>query len=120
MNPSTHKSATPTLRARLIRAAFPLYNRLLSPILHAVGASSGACRFQPTCSEYAALAIETHGLLRGAILALGRLARCHPFHPPAYDPVLPNSLAKHTSPPPVTIEEARFPALPAATPPQAP
>ena len=37
------------------------------------------CRFQPTCSEYARQAIVVHGFLRGSLLAIKRIARCHPF-----------------------------------------
>lgn len=53
----------------LIRA----YQYLVSPWL------APACRFVPTCSEYAAEAIERHGLASGAKRAAGRLLRCHPF-----------------------------------------
>ena len=60
----------------LIRA----YQRLLSPAL------GGHCRFTPSCSEYARLAIARHGW-RGVWLALRRLARCHPFGGSGYDPV---------------------------------
>ena len=45
------------------------------------------CRFVPTCSEYALQAIEKHGILRGGRMAVGRILRCHPFHPGGYDPV---------------------------------
>ena len=48
-----------------------------------------SCRFAPTCSEYAQEAIVEHGLARGFWLAVGRLARCHPFHPGGYDPPPP-------------------------------
>ena len=45
------------------------------------------CRFVPTCSEYALRAIEKHGVIRGSIMAVRRILRCHPFHPGGYDPV---------------------------------
>jgi putative membrane protein insertion efficiency factor len=66
------------------RAAIALlgfYKRFLSPLL------PRACRFEPTCSVYAREAIERHGFSRGAVLALRRLLRCHPFHPGGLDPV---------------------------------
>lgn len=47
----------------------------------------GYCRFYPTCSEYAALAIERYGLIKGSYKALGRLLRCHPWNPGGHDPV---------------------------------
>ena len=45
------------------------------------------CRFVPTCSEYALQAIEKYGILHGGSKAVGRILRCHPFHPGGYDPV---------------------------------
>lgn len=47
------------------------------------------CRFAPTCSAYAVEAIETHGALRGAALAMRRVGRCHPWNPGGFDPVPP-------------------------------
>jgi hypothetical protein len=66
--------------ARLVVGALGAYQRLVSPLL------PRACRFAPTCSEYARLAVLEHGAARGTWLALGRVARCHPFHPGGYDP----------------------------------
>lgn len=45
------------------------------------------CRFVPTCSEYALLAIEKYGVARGIKLAVKRVLRCHPFNPGGYDPI---------------------------------
>lgn len=61
----------------LIRA----YQTLLSPLL------PSACRFYPSCSEYARQAIEEFGFLRGTAKGIVRLLKCHPFHPGGYDPV---------------------------------
>ena len=46
-----------------------------------------SCRFTPSCSEFAILALEEHGTWDGGLLALGRLARCHPWNPGGHDPV---------------------------------
>ncbi|NEP42640.1 MAG: membrane protein insertion efficiency factor YidD [Okeania sp. SIO2H7] len=59
------------------------YKILISPLL------PPACRFQPTCSEYAMEAIERFGIFRGGWMAIMRVLRCHPFHPGGYDPVPP-------------------------------
>ena len=45
-----------------------------------------ACRFEPSCSEYAREAVRAHGVARGMWLASWRICRCHPFHPGGYDP----------------------------------
>ncbi len=57
------------------------YRRLVSPVL------PQACRFHPSCSEYALVALRRYGPLRGSWLAARRLARCHPFHEGGIDPV---------------------------------
>ena len=58
-----------------------VYQWTLSPLL------GPACRFYPSCSQYALEAIERFGCLRGGWLAVKRLSRCHPWHPGGYDPV---------------------------------
>jgi uncharacterized protein len=58
-----------------------VYKYALSPLL------PPACRFTPTCSEYATDAIAKYGFLRGSLLGLKRLSRCHPFSEGGYDPV---------------------------------
>lgn len=73
------------MTSHLRRGVFQLYRLLLSPLLHSTGISS--CRFQPTCSDYAEVAIARFGLLRGGWLALRRVARCHPFHKGGLDQV---------------------------------
>ncbi|MGE0882391.1 MAG: membrane protein insertion efficiency factor YidD [Blastocatellales bacterium] len=57
------------------------YKLAISPML------PPACRFTPTCSEYATEAIAKYGFLKGSALGLKRLARCHPFSQGGYDPV---------------------------------
>jgi putative membrane protein insertion efficiency factor len=47
------------------------------------------CRFYPSCSDYAAQAIDLHGPARGSLLAARRLCKCHPWHPGGLDPVPP-------------------------------
>lgn len=49
-----------------------------------------SCRFYPSCATYAEQAIRDHGTLRGTLLTVRRLIRCHPFHPGGYDPVPPH------------------------------
>ena len=80
---------------RLLLAVLAFYKRWLSPAVHSLGV--GGCRFQPTCSDYAVTAIALHGPLRGTLLALGRLLRCHPFSRGGLDQV-PRPVPRPTTP----------------------
>ncbi|MBR5382121.1 MAG: membrane protein insertion efficiency factor YidD [Oscillospiraceae bacterium] len=69
---------------RVILALIRAYRRYISPM------RPPCCRYIPTCSAYAMQAIEKYGALKGGLLALRRLLRCHPFHlkeQDIYDPV---------------------------------
>ena len=66
---------------QLAIAVIQLYRFCLSPFF------PPSCRFHPTCSQYALESFEKHGFFRGLWLAMGRVARCHPFARPGYDPV---------------------------------
>ncbi len=74
-------SDTPSVPARIALFGLKVYKRFVSPWL------PPACRFYPTCSEYAAEAIGRYGLRRGAWMGLKRLMHCHPLNPGGYDPV---------------------------------
>ncbi len=65
----------------LLVALITVYQKMLSPWL------PDACRFTPTCSQYAKEAMLKYGLLRGLGLSLKRMSKCHPFHAGGYDPV---------------------------------
>jgi len=66
---------------RILVAVVRAYQYALSPML------GQHCRFHPSCSAYAAEAIERHGAAHGVWLAIKRIARCHPWHAGGYDPV---------------------------------
>ena len=57
------------------------YRKWISPL------KSPCCRYIPTCSEYALIAVQRYGPWRGGWLAIKRILRCHPFHEGGYDPV---------------------------------
>ena len=65
----------------VLASSLRAYKRFVSPML------PPACRFEPTCSAYAAEAVELHGIVRGAALTIARLSRCHPFCRGGFDPV---------------------------------
>ena len=66
---------------KLLIGLVRFYQRFISPL------KKPTCRFYPTCSEYAIEAITKKGALRGSLLAIRRICKCHPFHPGGYDPV---------------------------------
>jgi len=66
---------------RILLAFLRIYKVLLAPFL------GGACKYYPSCSNYAYEAINRHGARRGVVLALRRLGRCRPFMRGGYDPV---------------------------------
>lgn len=68
---------------RLLVLLIRIYRWTISPLLGPV------CRFHPSCSRYAEGCLLTHGPFSGSLLALKRLAKCHPFHPGGIDPVPP-------------------------------
>jgi putative membrane protein insertion efficiency factor len=80
--------AVPVIQKTLL-FIISLYQRTLSPdhgplqrfLLH------GRCRFYPSCSAYTYAAIEEHGSIRGGIMGMRRILRCHPWHPGGHDPV---------------------------------
>ena len=88
--PSSRRLSSSTSTAELTRSGavaraliglVRVYRLLLAPALPAT------CRFAPSCSAFAVEAVERHGAIRGSIMALRRLGRCHPFHRGGYDPI---------------------------------
>jgi uncharacterized protein len=76
-----------SLRRAIVSALLGAYKWAVSPLLHSVSGTMGACRFQPTCSEYAAIAVCEYGFARGGWMALHRFLRCHPLCRGGFDPV---------------------------------
>ena len=74
-------SVVRSLPARVLLGLLWVYQRVVSPI------APPTCRFSPSCSQYAVVAIRRHGALRGTWLAGRRLLRCHPWTPGGVDDV---------------------------------
>jgi putative membrane protein insertion efficiency factor len=80
------------LAQRVVLYLLQGYKRYLSPMF------PPACRYVPTCSEYAMEAVERYGALRGSLMAAARLLRCHPFAKGGYDPVVRRDVSTITEP----------------------
>jgi putative membrane protein insertion efficiency factor len=74
-------SAPSSWSAKVMWMGIRFYQLAISPML------GPACRYYPTCSNYALEAIGKYGALKGGWLAARRLSRCHPFRPGGFDPV---------------------------------
>lgn len=70
-----------SIPAKAAMLAISFYRRFISPLL------PKTCRFTPTCSQYAYLAFEKYGFIKGMYLTVRRLLKCHPFHKGGYDPL---------------------------------
>ena len=64
------------------------YKWAISPLL------PPACRYVPTCSDYAMEAVDRYGLFRGSLMATARVLRCHPLAKGGYDPVVSSTVEK--------------------------
>ncbi|MFO0737693.1 MAG: membrane protein insertion efficiency factor YidD [Labilithrix sp.] len=73
----------PRWPVRALLALIRFYQLAISPWL------GRSCRFEPSCSRYAAACIASHGAAHGSLLSLKRLCKCHPFHAGGYDPPPP-------------------------------
>ena len=69
--------------ARFLTLLVRAYQVTLSPMM------GGACRFEPSCSNYMIEALRVHGAAKGALIGIWRILRCHPFGSYGYDPVPP-------------------------------
>jgi len=79
--PEKQRERRPVKERMILTSAIRFYRRFISPIL------PPACRFYPTCSQYALEALERYGILKGCWLTLKRLSKCHPYHPGGFDPL---------------------------------
>lgn len=83
---SRHLAPTFRLAPRYVAiAAVTIYSIALSPMV--VALNGPVCRFEPSCSRYAIEALKRHGLIRGGVMAIRRVARCHPWGGHGLDPV---------------------------------
>jgi putative membrane protein insertion efficiency factor len=86
MTPISHRAAPGPAAAAAV-ALIRVYQKTASPLLPALLGPACGCRFNPTCSHYAAEAVATHGVLLGGWMAARRVLKCTPLHPGGNDPV---------------------------------
>jgi putative membrane protein insertion efficiency factor len=79
------------LPRQLVVLLLRAYRAVVSPVY------GPTCRFYPSCSEYALIAVERYGVVHGGWLAVRRLLRCHPWNPGGVDPVPPREGAAESS-----------------------
>lgn len=79
--PGEQASWLTRVSARFLLWVIGAYRRFISP--H----TAPSCRFYPSCSAYAEQAVKRYGPWRGGIMAIRRVARCHPWNPGGYDPL---------------------------------
>jgi len=79
LSPVRHHFAREPVVAKVLIFLIRVYQRTLSPLL------GNVCRFEPSCSRYAAACLENHGALKGSLLSFVRVCKCHPFHPGGLD-----------------------------------
>lgn len=92
-SPLETAQAPPQGLTHILLGLLDFYRRWLSPAIHSL--KPGGCRYLPTCSEYASIAIANHGPARGVLLATWRLLRCNPFSRGGLDPVPPAPASSH-------------------------
>lgn len=92
IHPTSHPASPVRLGRALVRlpgrallGLLWLYQHLISPM------TPPTCRFYPSCSQYAVIAIRRHGALKGSWLAVRRVGRCHPWNPGGVDDVPPRN-----------------------------
>jgi putative membrane protein insertion efficiency factor len=81
MNPGVEQRTHDTFGVWAVSGLIRLYRNTVSVAL------PSSCRFSPSCSEYALVAVSRFGAVRGLWMGVKRIARCHPFHPGGHDPV---------------------------------
>lgn len=102
---SSRPAAAHDMLAKLLLILIRVYQLTLSKLILAT--LGPVCRFEPSCSRYAAACIAGHGALRGGLLSVKRLCKCHPFHPGGYDPPPPPRFGRSATATTLATEDAR-------------